>query len=59
MQTVIGQFLRENWVLLVVIGGLVVAWLVLRTPGDDISLAAFDQQVTAGQPVVVELFSNT
>lgn len=54
------QFLRENWLLFVVLGGLAAMWIFLRTPADDVdSLAAFDAQVSAGQPVVVELFSNT
>ncbi len=54
------QFLRENWLLLVVIGGLAAMWIFLRTPADDVdSLAAFDAQVSAGQPTVVEVFSNT
>lgn len=57
---IVTQFLRENWLLFVVVGGLAAAWIFLHTPSDDVeSAAAFDQQVSAGQPVVVELFSNT
>jgi|YNPBryBLVA2012_1023415.scaffolds.fasta_scaffold01283_15 hypothetical protein len=58
--SVLMQFLRENWLLFVVIGGLAVLWTLLHTPADRVeSLAAFDEQVSAGRPVVVELFSNT
>jgi hypothetical protein len=54
------KFLRDNWLVIVVVGGLAAAWLLLRTPGADLaSTADFDQRVRAGQPVVVEFYSNT
>jgi len=54
------QFLRDNWLFFLVVGGLVTAWLFLRTPGTDLaSTADFDRRVSAGQPVVVELYTNT
>ncbi|MBN1955893.1 MAG: hypothetical protein JW900_12710 [Anaerolineae bacterium] len=54
------QFLRDNWLFLLIVGGMVLVWLLLRTPGSQLeSTASFDQQVGAGQPVVVEFYSNT
>lgn len=54
------QFLRDNWLLLVFVGGLAALWLLLRTPGTELSSTAeFDQRVSAGRPVVVEFYSNT
>ena len=51
---------RENWAFIIFMTGLAVAWLFLHTPGADLaSTDEFDQQVTAGQPVLVEFYSNT
>ena len=54
------RFLRENWLVILVIAGMVTAYLVLRTPGDKLaSSAAFDEQVSSGTPSLVEFYSNT
>lgn len=57
--TALSDLLRQNWVLLLVLGLLAAAWLLLRTPADNLSLEAFQAEVRSGQPVVVEVFSNT
>jgi hypothetical protein len=54
------RFLRENWLVILVIGGMVVGYLLLRTPGDVMaSTAEFDTLVTGGTPTVLEFYSNT
>ena len=54
------RFLRENWLVILVIGGMVGGYLVLRTPGDAMaSTAEFDALVTGGTPTVLEFYSNT
>jgi hypothetical protein len=53
------RFLKENWLFLLVVGGMIAAWLFLRTPATGLaSTEAFDRQVSSGAPVVVEFFSN-
>jgi hypothetical protein len=55
----LGTFLKENWLVLLFAGGLITAWLLLRTPGTAIdSVEAFDRLIGSGSPVVVELYSN-
>ncbi|HEY75652.1 MAG TPA: hypothetical protein G4O00_05655 [Thermoflexia bacterium] len=54
------QFIRDNWLFLVFVGGLLAAWFFLRTsPTDLASTEEFDQKIRSGRPVVVEFFSNT
>ena len=54
------QFWAENWTVILVIGIMLVAFLALRTKGDQFpSTADFDLQVTAGKPSLVEFYSNT
>ncbi len=54
------QFLRDNWLTLLVVGGLAVGWFLFRTPGAALeSTADFDERIGAGQSVVVEFYSNT
>lgn len=54
------QFLRDNWVTLLVVGAVIAAWLLLRTRSSGLtSTVEFDQRVSAGRPVVVEIYSNT
>lgn len=56
----LGRALRDNWLLLLVIGALVVAFLSLRTPASAVaSIAEVDAILTDGRPTVVEFFSNT
>jgi hypothetical protein len=53
-------FLRDNWLLLLIIGALIVAFLVLRTPASDVeSVGELDALLRSGQPAVVEFYSNT
>lgn len=53
-------WLRQNWLTLVVIFGLVLAFILLRNnPTDGInSLQALDGRVSSGQPAVLEFYSN-
>ncbi|MBE7551224.1 MAG: hypothetical protein HS126_09135 [Anaerolineales bacterium] len=53
-------WLRQNWLTLVVISGLVLAFIFLRnspTAGIN-SLQALDGLVSSGQPTVLEFYSN-
>lgn len=56
---VLDDLLRQNWTLILVVGLLLGAWFLLRTPADRISLDLFEQEIRSGRPVVVEFFSNT
>ena len=52
--------LRENWLFILVIGGIVVAFMVLRTPASAVgSVAEVDAILQDGQPTFVEFYSNT
>lgn len=54
------RFLRENWLVILVIVVMVGGYALLRTPGDDLaSTAEFDAMVTDGTPTLVEFYSNT
>jgi len=56
----IWRLIRENWLALLVVGGLAVAWLLLRTPATRLaSVEEFEQRIRSDSPVVVEFFSNT
>jgi hypothetical protein len=56
----IGRALRENWLLLLVIGGVAVAFLALRTPASAVaSVAEVDAILQDGRPTLVEFFTNT
>ena len=63
MQTVgnrLVRYLRENWLFLLIVGGIVVAFLVLRTPASAVgSVAQVDTILQNGQPTLVEVYSNT
>jgi hypothetical protein len=53
-------FLRENALFLVVLLGLVLGFVFLRTKSTDLSsVEEFDRWIEGDQPVVVEFFSNT
>jgi len=53
------RFLKENWVSLLIVVGLPLAWFVLRSEGTALaSVDAFERMVATGQPVVVDFFSN-
>ena len=54
------RFLSENWLVILLIAGMVGGYLFLRTPGDAVaSTAEFDALVTSGSPTVLEFYSNT
>jgi hypothetical protein len=53
------RFLRENWVSLLIVIGLPLAWYGLRSRGTPLASAAdFQSRVQAGTPTVVYFFSN-
>jgi hypothetical protein len=54
------RIIRENWLFLLVVGGIVVAFMALRTPASAVgSLAEMDALLQGGQPTRVEFYSNT
>ena len=54
------RLLRENWLLLLIVGAVAIAFLALRTPSSDVaSLEEVDAILTDGQPTLVEFYSNT
>jgi hypothetical protein len=54
------RVLRQNWLFLLIIGALAVAFLVLRTPASAVgSVAEVEAILTGGQPTLVEIYSNT
>jgi hypothetical protein len=54
------RFLRENWLVILVVVVMVGGYTFLRTPGDDLaSTAEFDAIVSDGTPTLVEFYSNT
>jgi len=51
---------RENWLFLLVIGGIVGAFLALRTTASEAgSVAEVDAILQNGQPTFVEFYANT
>lgn len=56
----ISRFLRENWLFLLLVVGIVGGFALLRTPGSAVrSLAEVDARLQAGQPTLIEFYSNT
>ena len=54
------KVLRENWLVLLVLGAFAVAFLALRTPGSDVaSVDEVDALLVSGQPTLIEFYSNT
>lgn len=54
------NFLRENVLFFIVLSAIVLAFVFLRTRGDDLaSLDEFEARISAGRPMVVEFYSNT
>ena len=54
------RFFRENWLFLLVVGGVIAAFLALRTPASAVgSVADVDALLQNGQPTLVEFYSNT
>lgn len=53
------RILRDNWLFLIVVGGIVAAFLVLRTTASPVdSVGEVDAILRGGQPTVVEFYSN-
>jgi HAMP domain-containing protein len=53
------RFLRGNWVSLLIVIGLPLAWFALRSSGTPLASAAdFESRVQAGKPTIVYFFSN-
>jgi hypothetical protein len=58
--TALAAWARSNWPLLAFVFGLILVFTVLRnkpTEGID-SLQALDMSIRAGQPTVLEFYSN-
>ena len=54
------RFFRENWLFLLIVGGIVGGFMALRTPGSAVdSVAEVDALLQNGQPTLVEFYSNT
>jgi hypothetical protein len=54
------QALRENWLFLLVVGGIIVAFMALRTSASPLeSLAEVEAVLDNGQPTLVEFYTNT
>ena len=54
------RILRENWLFLLVIIGIVGAFLFLRSPASAVSsVSEVDLVLQNGQPTLVEFYSNT
>jgi hypothetical protein len=51
---------RDNWLFILIVGGIIVAFLVLRTPASAVgSVAEVDALLHDGRPTLVEFYSNT
>ncbi len=50
---------REHWLTLALVGAMAIAYLLLRTPSDGLTEAAFWQQLETGDGAVVYFYSNT
>jgi hypothetical protein len=56
----LGRFWRENWLFLIVVGGIVLAFAALRTPASAVSsVDEVDAVLQDGRPTLVEFYSNT
>lgn len=53
-------FWKENWLIILVVLGLAIAYLILHTPRQTFASAeALQAQLQTGQPTVVEFYSNS
>lgn len=53
-------FWKENWLVILVVLGLAIAYLILHTPRQTFaSTEALQAQLQAGRPVLVEFYSNS
>lgn len=56
----LGRLWRENWLFLLVIAGIIVAFLMLRTTASAVgTVQEVDAILTNGTPTLVEFYSNT
>ncbi len=56
----IARFIQAQWMILLFITAIAAVWLFLHTESSGAaSLEEFERKTHAGQPVVVEFFSNT
>jgi hypothetical protein len=54
------RFLRENWFILLIVGGLVGGFLAFRTQASAVgTMTEVDAILQDGQPTFVEFYSNT
>jgi hypothetical protein len=59
-ERIVRDFLSGNWLVILVVGVILAAFIFLRTPADKFaSTGEFDTLVRSGAPTVVEFFSNT
>lgn len=60
MREKILSFLKEDGLTIGIVLALVIAYIVLRTPGDTFdSMADLEAQLADGAPTVIEFYSNT
>jgi hypothetical protein len=53
-------FLRENWLVLLVVGGLVAGFLIFRTQASAVgSVTEVDAVLQDGESTLVEFYTNT
>ena len=53
------KFLRENWLGLLIVVALPLAWFGLRSEASPfVTLKEFEQLLASGHPTVVDFFSN-
>ena len=51
---------RENWLFMLVIGGILGTLIFLRTPASNVtSLSGVDTLLQDGRPTLIEFYSNT
>jgi thiol-disulfide isomerase/thioredoxin len=54
------KLLREDGLTIAIVLALAIAYIVLRTPGDQFaSLETLETRLASGQPTVIEFYSNT
>jgi hypothetical protein len=54
------RFLRENWLFLLVVGGLLVGFMAFRTQASALgTVAEVDAVLQNGEPTLIEFYSNT
>jgi hypothetical protein len=60
MRTRLSHFLRDNWLFLLIVGAIAVAFLALRTSPTPLqSMDEVQAILEDGQPTLVEFYTNT